>query len=84
MQAFIIILPLSNCENKKEFFKQLQAPLFWIPFDMNGTLTQKFWPVILVECNQSRLLCGIPDLDQLHPSMSEDNQPEKNKSSIKW
>ena len=51
---------------------------------MNGTLSQKFWPVILVECNQSRLLCGIPDLDQLHPSMSEDNQPEKNKSSIKW
>lgn len=46
--------------------KKLQAPLFWIPFSFNP---QIFWPVIVVECHQNRLLCGVPYLDQnLQPS----------------
>lgn len=41
--------------------KKLQAPLFWIPFDSNS---QIFWPAVVVECHQNRLLCGVPYLDQ--------------------
>ncbi len=62
--------------------KPLQAPLFWIPYEMSGSLEQNFWPVILVEC-QSRLLCGVPNLDQLHPKAAEVD-PEKKVSSIQW
>ncbi|XP_046653597.1 uncharacterized protein LOC124344168 isoform X2 [Daphnia pulicaria] len=45
--------------------KNLQAPLFWVPYDSNSQL---FWPVVVVECQHNRLLCGVPYLDQqLHP-----------------
>ena len=46
--------------------KKLEAPLFWIPMSASTT-AQNYLPVIILEC-QSRLLCGVPYLDQLCPT----------------
>jgi hypothetical protein len=87
LQALLNELGVSNSKTfqtaRDSCQKPLQAPLFWIPYEMSGTMEQNFWPVIILEC-QSRLLCGIPDLDQLNPLAVNEADPEKKVSSIQW
>lgn len=51
-----------NCRDSCK--KNLQAPLFWVPYSQDSDY---YWPAIIVECQHNRVLCGVPFLEQLKP-----------------